>query len=681
MSNRKKPRKNKNENSFISMEEKIKEFQLLIDSNSANEMAVEKLDEIPGPIIFKKQIVFDGKGSTIWASKGPVLTIDADNVVIKNLNIEVSCNNDKDEEKIALVVNKKDGVKLENVMCRGLVKGLKSEEGNWEYPFSLSIGRIASNLEQKFFLDIYVPVSCKILSKVSGVKLNPESLSPGTNRIMVLVEPFLDGTILNGDLILVSNLLQRRISINAHIVNQNITTKNEDIIWFYKKDSSLSEQAEDVIDLNEEKPIILDKSQGVLWKLGIHLNGNLLAAEESWNCICNDMNGTNFINKLSNFSVDYLFFDFKQSLDYEKFENFLITVNEEAKENIVKIEKKLLKFNLFSILMDYKGLSYKNHFFEYMKELEKYDKDMKDWLISVGENIWKIFWSWIIVDSTRISRFVKTIENILENIDILFLDSTEYIDNIQFKDLDRIIHRFEFEEICHQSFLKLSNILLGEKEILMINEKDKNWFIKLELEEGTYDYYYNIDNKNIYDKNNKNNKNSSNGDKISFIELKKRMSYVYQKSINMNSLKENTFGDELKIFTKNSNESSLLLDNASRESKYKQYNFSIPKSEVFKSDSKDFKGNSIEVNSTEVKKINVVGNLFSKDVRSNSDEKVIKSESNEALQSKKEDKIAISNNNSIFFTNTDRIEKSKKNSNDEKKDAKPVIGSLFLNKK
>src|SRR5271157_4123754 len=46
--------------------------------------------EFPGPVIIDKSVTINGQGGTIWAKKGPVLTIGAHGVTIKDLSVEIT---------------------------------------------------------------------------------------------------------------------------------------------------------------------------------------------------------------------------------------------------------------------------------------------------------------------------------------------------------------------------------------------------------------------------------------------------------------------------------------------------------------------------------------------------------------------------------------------------------------
>ncbi len=46
--------------------------------------------EYQGPLTVSRPCILDGAGSTLWAEHGPVLTITAPGVTIKNLRVEIT---------------------------------------------------------------------------------------------------------------------------------------------------------------------------------------------------------------------------------------------------------------------------------------------------------------------------------------------------------------------------------------------------------------------------------------------------------------------------------------------------------------------------------------------------------------------------------------------------------------
>ena len=179
--------------------------------------------EFPGPVIINKRLILDGQGATIWSLSGPVVSIQSDGVVLRNVRIEVTGENGTGtaEEKCALQIEPGRGVLLEkDVEVRGTVIGLQQEEGEWKYPHSLYIGHLTFGINYEFIMRIVVPVPCQITSNISGLDIKPRSLLSGANEIHIFIEHLPQDTLLYGDLSINTTYLKRRITFNAHILSK-----------------------------------------------------------------------------------------------------------------------------------------------------------------------------------------------------------------------------------------------------------------------------------------------------------------------------------------------------------------------------------------------------------------------------------------------------------------------------
>ncbi len=175
--------------------------------------------EYPGPLFIKKSVIIDGQGATLWALTGPVLSINANEVTIRNLNVEVTGDVfAKSEEECALYLQNSANVQFENVQVRGQITGIERETGQWQYPHSLHIGELTQNTVHQFSLNITVPTQCQIESAISGVQVTPTLLLAGTSTVNIKIEPLSHDISLYGSLYLKSAQLKRRIYLTAHIV-------------------------------------------------------------------------------------------------------------------------------------------------------------------------------------------------------------------------------------------------------------------------------------------------------------------------------------------------------------------------------------------------------------------------------------------------------------------------------
>lgn len=214
--------------------------------------------EYPGPVVINHPLILDGQGATIWAFKGPVLSIHSDGVSLRNLRIEVTGEEGSSpEDKYAILVKSGQDLQVDDVEVRGTVMGIPEEEGEWKYPQSLHLGQLAHGREYDLLVRIAVPVACKISSNVSGLGLEPRNLTPGFNEIRLHIELLPQDTLINGSIFLVSASLKRRITLTAHILSlldEEILLSQNSIVWEPEDWSSLVEDQQSQSQSAEPEP-------------------------------------------------------------------------------------------------------------------------------------------------------------------------------------------------------------------------------------------------------------------------------------------------------------------------------------------------------------------------------------------------------------------------------------------
>jgi hypothetical protein len=169
--------------------------------------------ERAGPVRVLNAITLDGNGCTVWAQTGPVVHVVSGGVTLRNLRIEQT--GDDPGRGVALKVDHPD-VELDRVTVRGVVVGLKAEEGVWRYPHQLNLGTVAPGAAHTVRVRVVVPVPCKLTAEVSGVTVRPRSLAPGRHEVQVVIEAMRADTLVSGTLTIETAFLRREIVLNAH---------------------------------------------------------------------------------------------------------------------------------------------------------------------------------------------------------------------------------------------------------------------------------------------------------------------------------------------------------------------------------------------------------------------------------------------------------------------------------
>lgn len=213
-------------------------FQGSIDSLHDGETLELPPREFPGPVVIKRPVVIEGHGATVWALKGPVVSVESEGVVLRDLRVEVTGEEtaNTNEEDCAILVSPGKGILLERVQVRGSVIGLEEEEGDWGYPSSLHLGRLAHGGEHDFTLRLFVPVACRLKSHISGLEVSPHTLKAGANEVRLHVERLSQDTLLSGLVTLSTAFLTRHFTLTAKIVTPDAghaapVTGTNQVIW------------------------------------------------------------------------------------------------------------------------------------------------------------------------------------------------------------------------------------------------------------------------------------------------------------------------------------------------------------------------------------------------------------------------------------------------------------------
>lgn len=190
--------------------------------------------EHEGPLLINKRLTLEGTNSTIWCREGPVIETVVENIVLKNLQIEVTGDNPTRDKQVAIRVLGNSKPSFINVEVRGLIEGVPGESDDWSYPQSLNLGNLAPAKKYIFAIRLMVPVSCKIVSKAAGVSFNPELLQPGLNEIKMQVGPLIQDSIICSHFFIRSAFI-RRVHIYGRVLpvgaTETPTAVDRALIW------------------------------------------------------------------------------------------------------------------------------------------------------------------------------------------------------------------------------------------------------------------------------------------------------------------------------------------------------------------------------------------------------------------------------------------------------------------
>jgi stress response protein SCP2 len=195
-------------------------LQRLVDEAPAGSVVQLPRNEYAGPLRVDRPLTIEGNGSTVWSRVGPVVRVSGPGVRLRNLGIEVTGSDREGDADVALSIAPGCLPELHAVQVRGRVAGLQQEAGDWALPGALSLGTLAPRHRSEFRLALRVPVECRLISAVAGVRLAPETLRAGDNEVTLTVEGVSPDTLIAGEIVLHSPHLQRTIGLTGSTVGE-----------------------------------------------------------------------------------------------------------------------------------------------------------------------------------------------------------------------------------------------------------------------------------------------------------------------------------------------------------------------------------------------------------------------------------------------------------------------------
>lgn len=160
--------------------------------------------EFEGPLVINKPLRIRGKSTTIWAKKMPVIQITSGGVTIEDIRAEIT---EGSVEDAAVITNAACGVK--NVEVLGRVSGFGAEDGYFDVPRTIELGRFPSDRENTYRLAVNVPEKTEIVCELREVKLEPAMLAPGRNEITIRVNGISAQTLLYAEVLFKSRFTRR----------------------------------------------------------------------------------------------------------------------------------------------------------------------------------------------------------------------------------------------------------------------------------------------------------------------------------------------------------------------------------------------------------------------------------------------------------------------------------------
>ena len=168
------------------------------------------MGEYEGPLRISHACTVDGHGATLWVKSGTALIVDADQVVLKNLRIELTENSQG-----TVAVKLRSNTVTENVEVYGQ-EDRGGSVSSWCLPRMIELGVFAAEKANEFHRLIVTECACEITNNVHGLSLSPQRLMPGTNDVAFKISSLMGGTVLYGDIVLKTDYgISKRIYVSG----------------------------------------------------------------------------------------------------------------------------------------------------------------------------------------------------------------------------------------------------------------------------------------------------------------------------------------------------------------------------------------------------------------------------------------------------------------------------------
>lgn len=138
--------------------------------------------EFEGPLVIDKPLRLRGKNTTVWAKKSPVIEINSNGVTIEDIRAEITegCTEEPAVKTTVMAAAR-------NVEVLGRVAGFGAEDGYFDVPRTIDLGRFPSDRENSYRLEVNVPAKTEVVCELREVTVEPRELTPGRNTLIIKV--------------------------------------------------------------------------------------------------------------------------------------------------------------------------------------------------------------------------------------------------------------------------------------------------------------------------------------------------------------------------------------------------------------------------------------------------------------------------------------------------------------
>jgi stress response protein SCP2 len=164
--------------------------------------------EFEGPFYINQPCEVIGSNTTLWSDGGCIVTVNAPNVSLKSLRIEIAGENLPPHLNCAIYSVPRDTA-LHDVEVIGNIAGFDGEEDFWGIPKTLNLGKFPANRANTYKAFLEVPVKTSVSTEFCDLDISPKVLTPGRNELTLTTAPIREGSYIYGEVLLLSAVKRR----------------------------------------------------------------------------------------------------------------------------------------------------------------------------------------------------------------------------------------------------------------------------------------------------------------------------------------------------------------------------------------------------------------------------------------------------------------------------------------
>lgn len=176
----------------------------LISRAAPNSEIILPSGEFEGPLVINKPLRLKGKNTTVWAKRSPVIRVVSGGVSLSDIRAEITEGSIEDPAIIADIMTA-----VSNIEVLGRVSGFGAEDGFFDIPRTIELGRFSADGENSFKLEVNVPARTEVFCEMREVTLAPSVLNTGRNELTITVSGISAQTFLYAEVLFKSQFTRR----------------------------------------------------------------------------------------------------------------------------------------------------------------------------------------------------------------------------------------------------------------------------------------------------------------------------------------------------------------------------------------------------------------------------------------------------------------------------------------